>query len=286
MKTILVVGSEGMLAHDLLELLEQVRIEEDLRVLTGDLPELDITDPDNLSRRVRECNPDVIINCAAYTDVDGCESNQDKAMAVNGAGPGNLARAANDVGARLVHVSTDFVFDGTREGAYREQDEPAPTGVYGLSKLEGEKQVSSTAQDYLIVRTAWLFGVHRMCFPRAILDKARRGENLEVVDDQRGSPTHTVDLAEAMWKLVGADAKGLFHAAGSGSCTWFEFAEEICRQAGLDVTIEPLDSEQANRAARRPANSVLDSSRLTEATGYEFPSWRQSLGIFLDRLGY
>ena len=286
MKTMLVVGSQGMLAHDLLALFEQVRIEENLRVLAGDLPELDITDSDKLSRYVRECNPDVIINCAAYTDVDGCESNRDKAMEVNGAGAGNLARAANDVGARLVHVSTDFVFDGTREGAYREEDEPAPIGAYGLSKLEGEKQVSSTARDYLIVRTAWLFGVHRMCFPRAIIDKAKRGENIEVVDDQRGSPTHTVDLAQAMWRLVQTDAKGLFHAAGSGSCTWFEFAEEICRQAGFDVTIEPLDSEQTSHAARRPANSVLDSSRLAEATGYEFPSWRQSLGIFLDRLGY
>ena len=286
MKTILVVGSEGMLAHDLLELLEQVRIEEDLRVLRGDLSELDITDPDGLMRAVKRARPDVIINCAAYTDVDGCEADQEQAMAVNGAGPGNLARAANEVSAKLVHVSTDFVFDGTKEGAYHEQDEPAPAGFYGVSKLEGEKQVASIARDYVIVRSAWLFGVQGKCFPKAILKSARQGKALQVVDDQRGSPTHSADLAQALWRLVQADAKGLFHGAGAGSCTWFEFAEEICRQARLEATIEPIDSNQLDRPAARPANSVLDSSRLMETAGFEFPSWRQGLHAFLTRMGY
>ena len=280
----MVVGSKGMLAHDLLEVLD--RAEGDLRVVGADLPELDITDADRLMGAVRKAQPDVIINCAAYTDVDGCETHQEQAMAVNGAGPGNLARAANEVSAKLVHVSTDFVFDGTKEGAYLEQDEPKPVSVYGTTKLEGEKQVKTIAQDYITVRTAWLFGLQGKCFPKAILKKAEQGSPLQVVDDQRGSPTHSADLAGALWKLVGVDAKGLYHGAGSGSCTWFEFAEEICRQARLEATIEPIDSNQLDRPAPRPANSVLDSSRLMEATGFEFPSWRQSLHTFLTRMGY
>ena len=284
MKRVAVVGAKGMLAHDLLEVLEPSMGADGIEVWTEDLPEFDITDDEAVKRFVAKCRPEVIINCAAYTDVDGCETHREQAMAVNATGVGNLARAANAVGAKLVHVSTDFVFDGIKDGAYREEDPAAPLSVYGTSKLEGERQAQQ-ARDHIIVRTAWLFGVAGKCFPKAILKQARAGKPLRVVDDQRGSPTHALDLAEAMWKLVEADAHGTFHAAGSGSCTWFEFAEEICRQSGLRVEIEPIESQELARPARRPANSVLDSSRLTELTGFAFPSWRQSLGIFLERLG-
>ena len=285
MKKVLVVGCKGMLGHDLLEVLEPLRERDEVEVEGCDLPEADITDGEGMVRLVTARRPGVIINCAAYTDVDGCETHREEAMAVNGRGAGNLARAANEVGAKLVHVSTDFVFDGRKEGAYSEEDEPRPLSVYGESKLEGERAVASTARDYVIVRTAWLFGVAGECFPKAILKQAREGKALRVVDDQRGSPTHTLDLAEATWRLVEADAKGVYHGAGSGTCTWFEFAEEICRQGGVRVEIEPIDSAELGRPARRPANSVLDSSKLTEATGYAFPSWRQGLRTFLERLG-
>ena len=273
-----------MLAHDLAEALEPSRERDEIVVHTCDLPEADITDAEGIRRYVAARAPQVILNCAAYTDVDGCETHREQAMAVNGTGPGNLARAANDAGAKLVHVSTDFVFDGLKDGAYLEEDEPAPLSVYGESKLEGERQVAETARDYAIVRTAWLFGAGGKCFPKAILNQARAGKPLRVVDDRRGSPTHTLDLARAMWRLVEVDAKGLYHGAGAGSCTWFEFAEEICRQAGFRADIEPIESEELGRPARRPANSVLDSSRLTETTGFAFPSWRQSLSVFLERL--
>jgi dTDP-4-dehydrorhamnose reductase len=284
-KSVLVVGHKGMLAHDLLELLAPLADQGDLVVHVGDLPEIDITNPDGTMKYVKDRSPNVIINCAAYTDVDGCESHRDLAFAVNGAGPGNLARAANAVDAKLVHISTDFVFDGRKDGAYREEDETAPLSAYGLSKLEGERQVELLSRDHVIVRTAWLFGVAGKCFPKAILRQVEAGKPLRVVDDQRGSPTHTLDLAEALWALVEADARGIYHGAGAGTCTWFEFAEEICRQAGRRVEIEPIDSSQLNRPATRPANSVLDSSRLTEKTGFAFPSWRQGLRVFMERLG-
>ena len=284
MTRVLVVGSNGMLAHDLLEVLEEAGRERELETYATDLPETDITDPESVKRCFDRVKPQTVFNCAAYTDVDGCETRRELAMAVNGAGPGNLARAAAS-GALLVHVSTDFVFDGAKDGAYLEEDEPRPLNVYGESKLEGERQVKSLARDFLIVRTAWLFGVHGRSFPRSILSQARSSGRLKVVDDQRGSPTHTLDLARMMWKLVEVNARGLRHAAGAGSCTWYELAEEVCRQAGCSVRIDPITSDQLGRAARRPANSVLDSSRATEQTGFEFPSWRRSLGVFLDRLG-
>ncbi len=273
-----------MLAHDLLEVLEGRRATEAMEVVGADVPEVDITDAEGIGTYVKQVRPTVILNCAAYTNVDGCESHREEAMAVNGDGAGNLARAAAEVGAKLVHLSTDFVFDGTKEGAYREEDVPEPMSVYGVSKLEGEHQVGAASKEHVIVRTAWLFGVGGKCFPKAILNQAREKKALRVVDDQRGSPTHTLDLAEAIWRLVEVDAKGLFHGAGSGSCTWFEFAEEICRQGGCNVEVEPITSEELARPAKRPENSVLDSSRLTEATGFAFPSWRQSLGVFLERL--
>jgi len=311
MNRVLVIGHHGMLGSALMELLreEGLRLEEvrpgapDASSPTpqacfagADLPEVDITDRASVQRLLDGFRPDLVINCAAYTRVDDAESDREEAMRVNAEGAGNVASAACASGAKLVHISTDFVFDGLKSAPYVETDEPYPLSVYGQSKLEGERLVARAAKDHLIVRTARLYGRGGRNFVTTIINLAREKPELTVVDDQRGSPTWTRDLSRAIWELCNADARGIVHAAGGPSCSWYEFAVEIVRQAGLKTCVRPItswewvagfvgvrdDAGEPKYPAVRPANSALDTSLLSRLTGFEFPTWQDSLARFLE----
>jgi dTDP-4-dehydrorhamnose reductase len=231
--------------------------------------ELDVTDAAAVSDAL--AGAETVINCAAYTDVDGAEADPEAARAVNAEGARNVARAA----ARVVYISTDYVFDGAKAKAYVESDPPAPLQEYGHSKLEGERATLDAGQDALVVRTSWLFGAGGHNFVETMLRRAGDGEPLRVVDDQVGCPTFTGHLAEALAGLARGDERGVLHVAAAGSCSWFEFAQAILE--GGDAALEPCTTEEFPRPARRPANSVLASERGAP----ELPHWRDGLGAYL-----
>ena len=230
-------------------------------ILTGiDLPDVDITDLSALKAIVSSHHPDLIINAAAYTDVDGCESNADQAFAVNALGPRNLAVVCNELNIPLVHISTDYIFDGTGTSPYREGDTPNPQSIYGKSKLMGEQNVRELTNKHYIIRTSWLYGEHGKNFVATMLRLAQERDEIGVVNDQTGSPTYTVDLANAISELIKEPTYGTYHITNSGTCTWYEFTQEIFKQAGImSVKVKPITTEEINRPAPRPKNSVLDN---------------------------
>ncbi len=244
--------------------------------------DLDITNPASAQAAVTAAAPDLVINCAAYTKVDDAEGDgRDSAHLINGAGAGHIAAAAAAAGAWLVHVSTDYVFDGAKiTGPYLESDATAPQSVYGASKLEGELAVALAAPlSHSIVRSSWLFGNHGLCFPATMLRLAAERGELSVVDDQRGSPTFTPDLAQALLAVASQQLLGVVHVAGGGECSWFEFAREIVSAAGLRATVTPCTTAELPRPAPRPAYSVLRSGR-SEAPVLR--DWREGLREYLE----
>lgn len=224
----------------------------------------------------------VVVNAAAYTDVEGAKDDPQGAFLVNERGAGMVAAAARSAGLDFVHVSTDFVFDGEKDGPYREDDPPAPLSAYGASKLGGERAVLAACPDALIVRTAWIFGTPGPDFPTKILGLAENQRTLRVVEDEVGSPTYSVDLAAGILALVAADARGLFHLTAAGRCTRYELARETLSLAGLDVAVEPVTSATFPTKVRRPKNSVLDCGRAA-AVGVRLPEWRDGLARYLAR---
>jgi dTDP-4-dehydrorhamnose reductase len=240
----------------------------------------DLRDEAQVRRAVESTRPEWIVLAAAYTDVDGCESNQQLAFDVNCQGAANVARAAKAAGAKLLTVSTDYVFDGNGTAPYETDVPRAPRSVYGRSKADGEVKVSEILPQACIVRTAWLFGMGGKCFPDTILKVAASRPAIDVVDDQRGSPTYSVDLARAIIALCRKGAKGIVHATNSGECTWFEFAREIVSKAGLATEVRPTSSDKFVRPAERPKYSVL-SPRSLHAYGVTMPSWQDGLGRYL-----
>ena len=278
----LVIGARGMLGREVMRSAPDAGDGEGGIVVTGaDIDEVDITDAESVKRLLGETAPDVIINCAAYTSVDGCETERDAAFAVNGAGAGNLAEAAAGRGARLIHVSTDFVFDGERDDPYDEEDEPHPVNAYGESKLEGERRIREIGGDHAVLRTAWLYGRHGSNFVDTIRRLAAERSELSVVADQIGGPTWAADLAETLWLAAFHPMKGVYHAVNSGSCSRFEWAREIVRLAGLDCVVEATTSESFPLPARRPACSILNTEKLFAATGHRMRSWRAALAEYL-----
>lgn len=270
---ILVVGANGMLGRDLMELLGD-------RARGVDIDDIDITSIESVFKVVAEFRPEVVINCAAYTDVDGCEDNTEKAMEVNGEGVGYLAMACREAGALLVQVSTDYVFDGGKGSPYQEDDAPHPLSVYGESKLAGEMN-AAFAPDHLIVRTQWLYGLHGKNFVETMLRLGAEKDQLSVVDDQVGSPTWTVDLAKAIIALVDKDCRGIYNAANRDFCSWNCFAKAIFEDSGLSVSVAPMTTAELNRPARRPLYSTLDCDKLTADSGFEPQPWRQALRKYL-----
>jgi len=225
-----------------------------------DLPELDITDSYAVKYLALTHPPDLIINAAAYTDVDGCETNSAQAFAVNGLGPRNLAVVCNELNIPLVHISTDYVFDGTGDTPYKEWDKPDPQSVYGKSKLLGEQYVRELINKHYIIRTSWLYGDNGKNFVATMLRLAQERDEIGVVNDQAGSPTYTADLAEAISVLIKEPAYGIYHITNSGTCSWYEFTLEIFKQAGIEgVKVNPITTKEINRPAPRPAYSVMDN---------------------------
>ncbi len=271
---ILVVGANGMLGRDMMALIGDA-------ARGVDIDEIDITSLESTERIIRTLKPEVVINCAAYTDVDACEINVETAMQVNGEGVAHLAMASRGIGARLIHVSTDYVFDGGKGSPYMEDDAPCPLGVYGESKLAGEMNAAFNP-DHLIIRTQWLYGRHGKNFVETMLRLAAEKDELSVVDDQIGSPTWTVDLAHAILALVKTGSRGVYHAANSGFCSWNGFAQAIFEETGRQVLVRGMTTDELNRPARRPLYSTLDCGKLERDTGLRLQQWRSALKNYLD----
>jgi dTDP-4-dehydrorhamnose reductase len=241
----------------------------------------DIRDPRQIREAVGSTRPDWIVLAAAYTDVDGCETNQELAQSVNTGGATHVAEAAKQSGARLLFVSTDYVFDGTKTTPYETNDPRAPRSAYGKSKADAEVRISEILPEACIVRTSWLFGTSGRCFPDTILRLAASRPSIDVVDDQHGSPTYAPDLALAISQLCLRQARGLVHATNRGECTWFEFAHQIVSAAELPTVVRPTTSDKFVRPAERPKYSVLSPKSL-EAYEVRLPSWQDGLARYMQ----
>jgi dTDP-4-dehydrorhamnose reductase len=272
---VLVTGANGMLGHDV------IRVAEDMRhqVIALGHDDLDVTDPQRVERMITRERPGAVINCAAWTDVDGAEESEKEASLVNAQGAGFVADAADKVDAKVVYISTDYVFDGT-SGPYGESDDPEPINAYGRTKLAGERATALVNGRSFIVRTSWLFGPHGGNFVETMLRLGEGGGPVVVVHDQVGNPTYTGHLAVGLLRLVDSAAYGIHHMTGEGSCSWYEFAMEIFRQAEVVTRVMASTSDMMERPAKRPADSVLVSRR---SAPIKLPPWQRGLSDYLTR---
>lgn len=280
---VLVTGSAGQLGQDVILLLNQQGYE----VMGCDRMEMDISDLDRCLEVIGAFYPDVVIHCAAHTAVDVAETDVDAAYLINGVGTRNVTVAAEKVGAKLVYISTDYVFDGNSEQPYHEYDNTNPQSIYGKSKRAGEVLVQSLSSRYFIVRTSWVYGKYGHNFVKTMLKLGQEKPQLQVVHDQKGSPTYTVDLARFLLDLIQTEKYGVYHASNSGACTWYEFAEAIFVEAheilGLTFPVEllPCSTEQFPRPAPRPSNSVMEHLAIRTNGFKEIRHWREGLRDFL-----
>ncbi len=275
---ILVMGHKGMLGSDLVEVLGRGH-----DVAGVDVGDFDITSAADCARVVREFRPGTVVNAAAYTDVDGCETNRDACFAVNADGVRNVAEACKAAGAKAVHYSTDYVFDGTKGEPYFEDDPCRPINAYGESKRRGEEALIETVERHVLIRTAWLYGRQGKNFVKAILAKAKDEGTLRVVDDQVGSPTFTLDLAQATKMLIEMDCFGTYHVTNRGVCSWYDFARRILEYAQVEgVTVVPIKSGELDRKAVRPSYSVLSNRKFMEATQRTMRPWQVALNDYLS----
>ena len=288
---IAIIGSSGQLGWELVRLGER----RGLPILALDYPEIDITDPATIDARFDSTKIDLIVNAAAYTAVDRAESEPEEAFAVNCDGPANLAERCRDRNISLIHVSTDYVFDGTKLGAYVEEDPVAPLGIYGASKAAGEEKVRERLSEHVIVRTAWLCGVHGHNFVKTMLRMGREKDALRVVSDQFGCPTFAADLAEAIFEVVKQVEMsksmpwGTYHYCGRGETTWHAFAEAIFEIAGqyekfAVKEVLPISTAEYPTPVKRPANSVLDCLKIERHFGIRPRPWRESLAEMIEQL--
>ncbi|CUH94484.1 hypothetical protein P22_0550 [Propionispora sp. 2/2-37] len=271
---ILITGANGQLGREV----ARQGIQHDL-VLAG-RDKLDITNTSQVSSFMREVKPDAVIHCAAYTNVDGAESDEDGAFRVNVVGAQNVAAGCLETGGRMVYVSTDYVFDGEKRDVYREFDAVNPQTVYGRTKWQGEEMVRRILGRHYIVRTAWLYGEGNN-FVRTMLRLARQQDTLRIVHDQIGTPTSTVELAKAIFQLLESDSYGTYHATCQGQCSWYDFACEIFRQTGKQVKIVPVATGEFPRPAKRPAYSVLDNYMLRMTVGDPMREWQTALKEYI-----
>jgi dTDP-4-dehydrorhamnose reductase len=267
-------GASGLLGK---ELARQLSADHLIALSSKDA---DLRDSSRVREVIRDSRPDWVILSAAYTDVDGCESNRDLAFAVNCDGAVNVAQAVREAGSRLLFLSTDYVFDGSKRSPYETTDTRNPASVYGESKARAEERLIEILPEVCIARTSWLFGHGGKCFPATILNLAKNRPEISVVNDQRGSPTFTRDLASALVQLCRANAQGIVHVTNSGNCTWFDFATEIVRQSGLPTKVKPVTTAEFPRPARRPAYSVLSPTSL-HAHNIHMPEWKDALQRYL-----
>jgi len=296
---VLITGAAGQLGSAL-----SVELARDFSLVLATRKECDVTNLAATLNFARRHEPTVIVNCAAYTDVDGCEVQPEQAFAVNALGARNVAIAAREVGAKLVHISTDYVFDGKKRGAYVEWDVPRPINVYGQSKLLGERYVKEQTHRFFILRTAWLYGIKGRNFVKTMLRLAGERQEIRIVCDVRGTPTYVGDLARQIKVLLATDCYGTYHCSSQGFCTWYEFALEIFESAGFvkegrtkrgvtlisndpnrrKIVVKPIPSEEFPQPARRPANSVLDNYFLRLQHLDIMPDWAESLRVHLPKI--
>lgn len=288
----LITGVKGQLGNELISIINSGKSEigevsdsiKSIEVIAMDIDKLDITDIVAVKKVMNEINPDVVINCAAYTNVDLCETDSDMAFKVNAIGPRNLAIAAEEIGAKLVQVSTDYVFSGTGENPFKEYDIASPYSVYGKTKLVGEQFVNQFSSKYFIVRTAWLYGYVGNNFVYTIMKLAKERDSINVVNDQIGNPTNANDLAHHILKLINTEEYGVYHCTAQGECSWYDFAKEIVKLAEIDCVVNPCTSEEFVRPAKRPEYSSLDNMMLRCAVGDEMRSWKLGLETFMNNI--
>lgn len=272
----ILLGSGGMLGSDVKAELEA----QNINYKAYDYPEVDVTNIDTL-RDVITSDVDVVINCTAYTAVDQAESDVERCRGINAIGPKNIATLCKEADAKLVHISTDFVFDGDKEGCYYEDDKPNPISVYGVTKQEGDEFVQEIMDKYFILRTAYLFGINGNNFIETMI-KLSDKELLTVINDQKGSPTHSKDLAKAIIAVSKTDDYGIYHATSEGEATWYEFAKYVFEKMNLDVNLQPCSTEEYPTPAKRPHNSVLENTHFKENGVFTFPDWHVAVDEYLE----
>ena len=277
-----------MLGTDLVGLLRsrKASLDPNLEFIEAPHEVLDITREDTISGFISTHPPDIIVNCAAFTNVDKCETESETAFNVNALGPKYLATAAKECGARLIHISTDFVFDGNGDRPYIEKDQTNPLSEYGRTKLEGEKNIQSHCNSYLIVRTSWLFGHNGINFAAKMLELAEQNKELSIVTDEIGSPTYTPDLAVALWTLIKQKCEGVINVSSYGSCSRYEWAEYIFKMMGYKIKINPIKSSQYKRPAKVPLNSTLNCQKFTTITGMRMRPWQEAVESYLKKQRY
>ena len=276
---VLVTGVKGQLGYDVMNELAK-RGHEGIGV---DIQEMDITDAASVERVITEAAPDAVIHCAAYTAVDAAEDNVDLCRRVNAGGTENIAKVCKVLNCKMMYISTDYVFNGQGTRPWEPDDAREPLNVYGQTKYEGELAVEAL-EKFFIVRIAWVFGVNGKNFIKTMLNLGKTRDHLTVVADQIGSPTYTYDLARLLVDMIETDKYGRYHATNEGLCSWYEFACEIFKQAGMNVTVSPVTSDQYPARAKRPMNSRMDKSKLDEMGFERLPSWQDALGRYLKEI--
>ena len=275
---ILLLGHRGMLGSDLL-----LQLAGKHEIAGFDKDEIDITSASECRKTINDSEPDIVINAAAYTDVDGCQKAKDECFAVNAEAVKNIAESCRKKNIRIIHFSTDYVFDGNGREPYKEDHPCNPINTYGASKLAGENYLQTLSDNYILIRTAWLYGKTGKNFVRTILEKAQTTNQLEVVDDQIGSPTYARDLVAAVGLLIDKNITGIFHITNRGSCSWFQFTEKILQEAGITgVKVLPIKSDKLTRPALRPHYSVLSMQKFISATGKAMQPWQLALQDYLQ----
>ena len=277
---VFVTGVKGQLGYDVVNELEK----RGLEAIGVDIQEMDITDADSVNSVIGEAAPDAVIHCAAYTAVDAAEDNEELCRKVNAQGTQNIANMCKKLDIPMIYISTDYVFDGQGERPWLPDDERAPLNVYGQTKYEGELAVQNTLDKYFIVRIAWVFGLNGKNFVKTMLNLGKTRDRLTVVNDQFGSPTYTYDLSRLLVDMIQTDKYGIYHATNEGICTWYEFACEIFRQAGITVDVAPVTADQYPAKAKRPSNSRMSKDKLEENGFERLPSWQDALGRYLKEI--
>ena len=275
---VLVTGVKGQLGYDVVNELEK----RGHTAVGTDVDNMDITNPELVEKTLDEVRPDAVIHCAAYTAVDAAEDNVELCRRINAEGTKNIAVVCEKLGIKMMYISTDYVFNGEGDNFWEPDDVREPLNVYGQTKYEGELEVEKHVEKFFIVRIAWVFGVNGKNFIKTMLRLGENNKTIKVVNDQVGSPTYTYDLARLLVDMIETDKYGRYHATNEGLCTWYEFAKEIFRQAGMDVEVRPVTSDEFPSKAKRPHNSRISKEKLTEAGFERLPVWQDALERYLS----
>ena len=277
---VLVTGVKGQLGYDVVKELENRGME----AIGVDIDEMDITDAGSVSKVIKEARPDAVIHCAAYTAVDAAEENEELCRKVNAEGPKNIAEICKELDIKMIQISTDYVFNGQGEKLWEPDDEAGPTSVYGQTKYEGELAVRNILEKYFIVRIAWVFGINGKNFVKTMLNLSKNYDTIRVVNDQFGSPTYTYDLARLLVDMVQTEKYGVYHATNEGICSWYDFACAIFAEAGIEMNVIPVSTEEYGAKANRPANSRMSKEKLTENGFEKLPQWQDALKRYIAAL--